>query len=69
MSVSEQIRQAVEGCHSYYVAAKGSGVGQSSLNRFMRRERSLSMDSIDKLAEFFGMQLTPPKRRPAAKKQ
>lgn len=38
--------------------SKESGVARASLIRFMRGERSLRLDVADKLAEYFGLELT-----------
>jgi hypothetical protein len=63
MSVSEQLRQTVEAYGSVYRAAKDSGIPQSVLQRFVTGDRGLSMENIDRLAEFFGMKLTRPTRK------
>lgn len=61
--ISDQLREAVRGSGlSIYAAAKGAGVSEPSLNRFMRGKRSLTLESADKLAAFFEMRLTRPKR-------
>ena len=39
--------------------AEESGVPQPSITRFLRRERRLSMESADKLADYFGLELVP----------
>jgi predicted transcriptional regulator len=39
-----------------YIATK-SGVSQSSLSRFHAEKYNLSMDSIEKLCDFFGLRL------------
>lgn len=62
-TVSEQLREAIEGYGSVYRVAKDSGIPQSTLQRFAAGDRGLSMESIDRLAAFFEMHLTRPKRR------
>ena len=62
-TVSDQLREAVNAYGTVYRAAKESGICQPVLQRFVNGERGLSMENIDKLAEFFGMRLTRPTRR------
>jgi len=47
--------------------AKASGVGQSTLHRFLHGERSLSLEMAGKLAAYLGLTLTPQKSPPAEK--
>jgi hypothetical protein len=62
MSVSGQLLEVVRRYGSVYRVAKDSGIPQSVLQRFVAGDRGLSMQNIDKLAEFFDMHLTRPKR-------
>lgn len=66
MSISDQLREAVRACGSVYAVARDSGVNQSSLNRFMNGERDLRLTAVDKLANYFGLELRPRRtpRRP-----
>lgn len=68
MTVSEQIREAIEGYGSTYAVARDSGVAQSTLCRFMQRKRTLHMEAVDTLAEFFGMHLTRPTTKQAKRR-
>jgi hypothetical protein len=62
MTVSGQLREAVEAYGTVYRAAKDSGIPQSVLQRFVAGDRGLSMENIDRLADFFSMRLTRAKR-------
>jgi hypothetical protein len=62
VTISEQLKQAMRGYGSIYAVARDSGLSQTSLNRFIRGERGLSQEAIDRLGEFFGMHLTRPTR-------
>jgi transcriptional regulator with XRE-family HTH domain len=57
-TVSERIRQAIETADvTRYRIAQETGIEESALSRFMSRERGLSMEALDALAEFFGLEL------------
>lgn len=61
--LSDQIREAVAGSGlSVYAVAKGAGIPEPSLHRFMHGTRGLTLESAEKVAEFFEMRLTRPKR-------
>jgi len=63
MTISEQLRAAVAGSGlSIYAVAKGAGIAEPCLNRFMRRKRGLTLETADKLAAFFTMRLTRPRK-------
>ena len=60
MSVSEQLESQIRLFQgSIYQVSKQSGVANASLLRFLSGKRGLSMEAIDKLADFFGLELTP----------
>lgn len=42
---------------STYAVAKGSGVSQPALHRFVTGERGLTLDTADKLCRFLGLRL------------
>ena len=67
MAVSDQLREAIKGYGTVYAVARDSGVDQAVLGRFMRGERSLYLETADRLCEFFGMRLTRPTTRPPRK--
>ena len=45
-----------------YRIAKDSGVVYQVLHRFARGERDLTLETATKLADYFGMRLTRPRR-------
>jgi len=55
-SISDQLRQAMES-HSAYSLAKNSGVNGAAILRFKSGERSMTLPSVDKLAELLGLEL------------
>lgn len=60
-SLSEAIRDAIAASTlSRYAIAKQSGVPESVLSRFMARERSISLETAEKLTSLFGLTLRPP---------
>ncbi len=64
MSISDRLRAAIVAAGTVYRVAKGSGVSQPVLWRFLRGERGLTLDTVDKLAEFLRLDLSPaPKAR------
>ncbi len=63
MSLQEQLRQAIEDSGAtLYAIAKGSGIAYPVLYRFARGERDLTLATASKLADYFGMRLTRPRR-------
>ena len=57
--VSERIREALEHSEvSLREIARQAGVGDSQLSRFMRGERGLNTTTLDRLAEYLGLELT-----------
>jgi hypothetical protein len=67
VAVSEQLKAAISNYGSQYRVAKDSGVPQQTIQRFMTGRRSLHLNTVDRLCEFFEMKLTRPKRRPPKK--
>ncbi len=56
--MSEQLRQAIETSQfSRYRISMETGVSQAALSRFMSGERSLTLDTVDVLADFLGLKL------------
>ena len=56
--MSEQLRQAINTSQfSRYRISKETGVSQAALSRFMSGERSLTLDTVDVLADFLGLEL------------
>ena len=66
MAISSQLKMAIraaEKTQSLYEIGHGSGVVVSNLYRFLSGERGLALSSVDRLAEYLGLELTP-KRKP-----
>ncbi len=61
-TVSEVLRMEIEQSGlSMYRVAKNAGIGYTTLHRFIHRERSLSMEALDKLCASMGLELQPKK--------
>jgi transcriptional regulator with XRE-family HTH domain len=63
-TMTEVIKAAIErsGLTRYRIATD-TGIGETSLMRFMRGETSLRLDRADVLAEYLGLELTKRKLR------
>lgn len=58
--IEDALRRIISECGDPAIKiAEESGVPQPSITRFLRRERKLSMESADKLADYFGLELVP----------
>ena len=56
--LSQQLREAIlKASMSRYQLAKESGVGEGSLSRFVHRQQSLTLDSVDAIGEVLGLQI------------
>jgi len=68
-TMTEVLRQAIldSGLPLLRLAAE-TGVERASLSRFAAGKRSLRLDMADKLAAFFGLQLTAAQNKPTRKK-
>jgi plasmid maintenance system antidote protein VapI len=63
MSLTAQLRKAIKTSGvSLYRIAKDSGIPWAVVQRFATGERQIKLDTADKLADYFGMRLTAPKR-------
>ena len=63
MALQDQLRQAIQDSGlTLYRIAKGSGIAYQVLHRFARAERDLTLETATKLADYFGMRLTRPRR-------
>ena len=63
MALQDELRKAVEDSGlTLYRIAKGSGIAYQVLHRFARGERDLTLETASRLADYFGMRLTRPKR-------
>ena len=66
----DQVRTAVANSGlTLYEIAKRTGIAQSSLSRFMRAERGLSIESLEMLAPVIGLSIvvTGTQRKPKKK--
>ncbi len=61
------LREAIRAYGSVYAVTRDSGISQTVLNRFLRGDRDLYLETAGRLADFFGMNLTRPTRKPPAK--
>ncbi len=58
-SIIDQLQRAIrDRGESGYAIAKGSGVSQSVLNRFLSGERDLRLSTAAKLCEYLRLELT-----------
>ena len=56
--VSDQIRRAVEASGvSRYRIAQATGIKQSTLSRFMAGTGGMTVETLDKLAEYLGLEI------------
>jgi hypothetical protein len=69
MSLSDQLREAIRNYGSVYAVARDSGVSQPVLQRFVTDQRDMYLKTADRLAEFFEMKLTRPKRTKPSKRR
>ena len=57
-TVSDQLRAAIEAAPvSRYRIAKETGLEQSALSRFVRGKAGLDLSTVDRLAEYLGLEL------------
>jgi len=62
--LSDQLRAAVKhSTLSRYAICKAIALDQSAMSRFMRGERGLSLEVIDKLGLLLGLRLANPKAK------
>ena len=67
--LTDQLRSAIDGSGmSRYAVAKAIGLDQSTLSRFMSGKAGLSIETIDKLGEFLGLQLVTAKKHRGVRK-
>ena len=65
MSLTSQLREAIaESGLSMYRVAKEIGASYAVVYRFVSETRNINLETADRLADFFGMRLTRPKRIP-----
>ena len=63
MSLTDQLRKAIQDSRlSLYRIAKDSELSYAIVHRFASGERDIKLSTADRLAEFFDMRLTRPKK-------
>jgi len=63
-SIVDQLRQAIaDSGETEYAIAKGSGVSQSVVNRFVHGERGISLDTAARLCAYLELKLSHQARR------
>lgn len=63
MTIAESIRDAIERSgQTRYAIAKGAGMDYDVLARFLDQDRDLRLSNVQRLADYFGMRLTKPKK-------
>ena len=62
MTLTDQLIDAIQGSGAtLYRVAKDSGIACAVLQRFVTRERGITLETADKLAAYFRMKLSKPK--------
>jgi transcriptional regulator with XRE-family HTH domain len=65
--VAARLREAIQASGlSLNQLGQRAGIDHSRLSRFVRGERDLTLDSVDKLCQVLGLQLAPDPARPVA---
>ena len=58
-TISDQLRQAIaDSGLTHYALGKAAGVAPAAIDRFVSGERSLRLDTVDKLCEALGLCLS-----------
>ena len=67
--ISDQLREAILNAEiSRYRLAKLTGLSEAALSRFVNGVMGLSLDSIDKIGECLGLEITTKRRKPRKRK-
>ena len=62
--ISDQLRQAIlDSGQTLLAIAKGCGVDNGALSRFMRKERDLTTRSVDRVCSYLGLELRKSKQK------
>ncbi len=62
LTITETLRKAIaDSGKTFLTIEQESGVVRQSLMKFARGERHMRGDMLDRLAEYFGLELTPGK--------
>ena len=68
--ITEQIREAIGSSElSRYEIAKQSGVDQATLSRFVSGERSITLETAEKLCPVLGLELLVRRRKKTSRRQ
>jgi transcriptional regulator with XRE-family HTH domain len=70
--LKEQLREAIRQCgQSLNQLSKVCGVGNDRLSRFMRGDRGLTIDAVERICEALRLRLTQeaPRRRPTGREE
>lgn len=63
MSLTDQLHDAIEASGlSLYMVAKATGVPYAVVHAFANGQRTITLETAEKLAELFRMKLTAPRR-------
>lgn len=63
-TISDLLRETIEKSNvPLLTLQQETGVARASIMRFLRGERTLRLDSADKLAAYFGLELTSRKEK------
>ena len=68
MSISNTLKNLVRDT-SQYRTSKDTGIPQSSLSDWVNGHSALGSDKMDKLADYFGLELVPKKPRRKKRKR
>jgi transcriptional regulator with XRE-family HTH domain len=64
MKLSDQVRHAIETCgQTRYAIAKATGISEATLSRFVSGDRGLPMKTLDLLADYLDLNITPQNRK------
>ena len=70
LAFSEQVRRAIIDCGmTRYAIYKQTGVSQATLSRFITGRGSLSLESLDKIAECIGLRAELDRPKTATKRR
>lgn len=62
--LSDQVRQAIRDADcSRYAIWQATGIDQAVLSKFLKGERGMSLESLDKIAEFLNLEIAVRKPR------
>ena len=62
--LSDQIRQAIaDSKHTRYRIAQETGINEGALGAFFHGQRGMSLESLDKLAEYLGLEVVTKRRK------